>query len=92
MRLPEIHQFLIPHEPDSASHLLNTQLRALHYTHIVNEKGGLFVLMHFDILYWVMPINKTGTHMLKSKNGIRLQPGESIVLWLCNVTYLIMCQ
>ena len=90
--LPEIHQFLIPHEPDSASHLLNTQLRALHYTHIVNEKGGLFVLMHFDILYWVMPINKTGTHMLKSKNGIRLQPGESIVLWLCNVTYLIMCQ
>lgn len=78
--LPEIHQFLIPHEPDSASHLLNIQLRALHYTHVVNEKGGLFLLMHFDILYWVMPLNETGTHMLKSENGIRLQPDESIVL------------
>ena len=78
--LPEIHQFLIPHEPDSASHLLSSQLQALHYTHMVNEKGGSFLLMHFDILYWVMPLNETGTHMLKSENGIRLQPDKSIVL------------
>ena len=77
---PEIHQFLLPHRPDSASHLLNTQLRALHYTHVVNEKGGLFLLMHFDILYWVVPLNETGTHMLKSENGIRLQPDEKHIV------------
>ena len=78
--LPEIHQFLAPQEPDSASHLLNSQLRGLHYTHMVNEKGGLFLLSHFDIFYWVMPLNETGIDMLKSENGIPLEPDESIIL------------
>ena len=78
--LPEIHQFLAPHEPDSASHLLNSQLRGLHYTHMVNEEGGLFLLSHFDIFYWVMPLNETGIDMLKSENGIPLEPDESIIL------------
>ena len=40
----------------------------------------MFLLTYFDIFYWMMPLNETGIDMLKSENGIPLEPDESIIL------------